>query len=133
MPAGSAKTRLRRLRSCFWWEDEMMFTAYRMRAAVTALLVLMPATSFAQDQQYSVRNESGQAVRCGIRNKGSSAIDDFTLKAGAVWTRAYSSSKMRLLICEGTASTWQAIDPGRSYRVVKAGDDRIIAEMMSGH
>jgi hypothetical protein len=111
----------------------MMFTAYRMRAAVAALLLLMPGTAFAQDQQYSIRNDSGRAVTCGIRNKGSSAIDDFTLKAGAVWTKAYSNTKARLLLCEGTASTWQAIDPGRSYRVVKAGDDRIVAEMMSGH
>jgi hypothetical protein len=115
-------------------EDEMMFTAYRTHAAVAALLLLMPGTSFAQDQnQYSVRNESGRAVTCGIRNKGSSAIDDFIIKAGAVWTKAYASTKTRLLLCEGTASTWQTIDPGRSYRVVKASDDRLVAEMMSGH
>jgi hypothetical protein len=111
----------------------MMFTAYRTRAAVAALLLLMPGTAFAQDQQYSVRNESGRAVTCGIRNKGSSAIDDFIIKAGAVWTKAYSSTKTRLLLCEGDASTWQVIDPGRSYRVVRASDDRLVAEMMSGH
>ena len=111
----------------------MMFTAYRMSGAVAALLVLMPATAFAQDQQYSVRNESGRAVTCGIRNKGSSAIDDFTLRAGAVWTKAYSKTKTRLLLCEGAASKWQAIDPGRSYRVVRASDDRLVAEIMSGY
>jgi hypothetical protein len=114
-------------------EDEMTFKSCCM-AAPAALLFMMPASASAQDQhQYSVRNDIGRTVVCGLRKAGSSAIEDFTLKAGAIWTKAYSGPKQRLLVCEGDWSRWQTLAPDRPYRILETGDDRIIAEMISGH
>jgi len=98
--------------------------------AGTAIL-LLPTASQAQDQhQVSFRNDVGRAISCGIRRAGSSAIETFTIRTGETWSKTYSGSKARLIVCEGTFPHWQPLALDGSYRLVRAIDERIVAEPM---
>ena len=97
--------------------------------AATALLALSPTGAAAAEQhQISLRNDVGHAVTCGVRRAGSSAVDSFTLRSGGTWSKDYSGSKQRLVLCEGALSVWQPVAPDQPYRLVKGDDDRIVAE-----
>jgi len=99
---------------------------------VGAALLLLPAAAEADEQhQVSVRNDVGQIVSCGIRRAGSSAIDGFTLREGETRNHAYSGSKTRLILCEGALSSWQPLAHDGSYRLVRATEERIVAQPAS--
>ena len=75
---------------------------------------------------FSLRNETGATIDCGIKRDGSSSFEGFTVKAGEVWTKSYSSAKARRVKCEGVYSTWQLVQPGSSYSLVKDAEQRIV-------
>ena len=105
-----------------------MSKSYGVTLAAAALLAFMPAPGQAADQNLSVRNDTGHLIGCRIRHSGSSAESDLTLKAGQVWTMAYSGSKPEMIRCEGELSNWQPIEPTRTYALVRANADRIVVE-----
>jgi hypothetical protein len=93
------------------------------------LLAASPATAGNQDQHsFSLRNDTGGTIDCGIRRDGSAAMEGFTLKAGEVWTKSYPSAKARRVRCEGLFSNWQRVQPGASYRLVRSADERIVVQ-----
>jgi hypothetical protein len=94
-----------------------------------ALLAASPATAGNQDQHsFSLRNDTGGTVDCGIRRDGSASMEGFTIKAGEVWTRSYSSAKARRVKCEGLFSNWQLVQPGSTYRLVRDAAERILVQ-----
>ena len=98
-----------------------------------AIALLLPTASQAQEQhQVSVRNDVGQIVNCGIRRAGSSAVEGFSLRTGETWSKNYSGSKARLILCEGALSSWQQLAPDRTYRLVKTDAERIVAQLAAG-
>ena len=111
----------------------MTFRTCGPSLAGIAILALSPTFANAKEQhQLSLRNDVGRPIICGVRKANSSAVDSFTLSAGGSWSKDYSGSKTRLVLCEGARSTWQPVGAGGSYRLVKAGDNRIVAEPASG-
>jgi hypothetical protein len=111
----------------------MTFKICSLSLAGLALLAVSPASANAEDQhQLSLRNDVGHAITCGVRQGGSSAIESFTIRGGASWTKAYGGSKPRLVLCEGAMSRWQPLVPDRTYRLVKMDAERIVAEAASG-
>ena len=91
---------------------------------------LLPASpALAQGQHiFSLRNDTGATIDCGIKRDGSSAMEGITLKAGEVWTKGYSSSKARRVRCEGLYSKWQLVQPDANYRLVKPDNERIVVQ-----
>jgi hypothetical protein len=111
----------------------MTFRTCGLSLAGLALLALSPTGANAEEQhQISLHNDVGRPITCGVRRAGSSAIDSFTLRAGESWSKSYSGSKTRLVLCEGAMSSWQPLVPDRPYRLVKADAERIVAEAASG-
>jgi hypothetical protein len=108
---------------------------FKSWAAIGAsLLFFLPGGASAQGaQNYSLRNDVGHAVTCGIRRAGSSAVDAILLRPGETWTKSYSGSKTRLLLCEGaySISRWQTLAPDRQYRLVKDEDQQVVARLVS--
>jgi hypothetical protein len=103
-------------------------------AAGAALLFLLPGGAQAQgEQNYSLRNDVGHPVTCGIRRAGSSAVDAILLRPGETWTKSYSGSKTHLLLCEGaySISRWQTLAPDRQYRLVKDENQQVVARLVS--
>ena len=110
----------------------MSFKIFALSLAGSAL-ILAPAVANAGEQhQVSLHNDVGHAITCGVRREGSSAVDSFTLRAGESWSKSYSGSKPRLVLCEDAMSSWQPLALDRPYRLVKTDAERIVAESMSG-
>jgi hypothetical protein len=100
-----------------------------MIALGAGLLAVSPALAGNQgDHNFSLRNDTGATIDCGIKRDGSSAIEGITVKAGEVWTKSYSSAKARRVRCEGVYSKWQLVQPDAAYRLVKTDDERILVE-----
>jgi hypothetical protein len=111
----------------------MTFKTCGLSLAGTALLALSPAGANAEEQhQIPLRNDVDRTITCGVRNQGSSAIDSFTLRSGQSWSKSYSGSKTRLVLCEGAMSAWQPLTPDRPYRLVKTDAQKIVAEAAAG-
>lgn len=107
----------------------MTFKTCGLSLAGAALLAVSPGSAQAKaEHQISLRNDVGHAITCGVRHEGSSAIDSFTLPSGGSWSKDYSGSKTRLVLCEGALSTWQPLTPDTTYRLVKTDAQRIVAE-----
>ncbi|HEX5184044.1 MAG TPA: hypothetical protein VFW19_12960 [Allosphingosinicella sp.] len=109
----------------------MRFKTCGLGVAFIAFLALSPANA-KDEHQISLRNDVGRAITCGVRSANSSAIDSFTIREGGTWSKDYSGSKQRLVLCEGALSTWQPVAADRPYRLVKGAEDRILAEPDSG-
>ncbi|MDB5693331.1 MAG: hypothetical protein JWO81_2394 [Alphaproteobacteria bacterium] len=109
----------------------MTFRSYGATCLGVALLLAPASPLRAQQHQLSVRNDTGHVATCGVRRAGSSAIDSFTVRTGEIWAMGYAGSKARMILCEGAASHWQQLDSDRRYRLVKAGDQRIVAQPVS--
>jgi hypothetical protein len=100
-----------------------------MIALGAGLLAASPALAGDQDQHsFSLRNDTGGTIDCGIRRDGSAVRETFTLKAGEVWTKSYSGAKARRVRCEGLYSSWQLIQPDAAYRLVRTDDERILVQ-----
>jgi hypothetical protein len=100
-----------------------------MIALGAGLLAASPATAGNQgEHSFSLRNETGATIDCGIKRDGSSAIEGFTIKAGEVWTKSYSSAKDRRVKCEGMFSNWQRVQADGTYRLVRDADERILVQ-----
>jgi hypothetical protein len=113
------------------WVEGIAMKTYRlgMIALGAGLLAASPALAGNQDQHsFSLRNDTGATVDCGIKRDGSSAMEGFTIKAGEVWTKSYSSAKARRVKCEGMFSAWQLVQPDAAYRLVKTDDERIVVQ-----
>jgi hypothetical protein len=80
------------------------------------------------EHSFSLRNDTGGTIDCGIKRDGSAAMEGFTVKAGEVWTKSYSSAKARRVRCEGLYSKWQLVQPDSAYRLVKSDAERIVVE-----
>ncbi len=65
-------------------------------AAVTAAAPL-PAIA---EGNYSVRNEAGRALTCGLRHERRSVIDRFVLRSGGEWRQTAQRSGPRTLLCD---------------------------------
>jgi hypothetical protein len=111
----------------------MTFRTCGLSLAGAALALCSSGADAADQHQISLRNDVGHTVTCGVRHAGSSAIDSFTLSAGQSWSKSYSGSKGRLVLCEGAMSAWQPLAPDRPYRLVKTDAQRIVAEAAAGH
>ncbi|MEA3060961.1 MAG: hypothetical protein QOJ94_742 [Sphingomonadales bacterium] len=100
-----------------------------MIALGAGLLAASPALAGNQgEHSFSLRNDTGQTVDCGIKRDGSAAIEGITIKAGEVWTKSYSSAKDRRVKCEGMFSNWQRIQPDGAYRLVRDAHERILVQ-----
>jgi hypothetical protein len=100
-----------------------------MIALGAGLLAASPALAGDQDQHsFSLRNDTGGTIDCGIRRDGSASMEGFTIKDGEVWTKSYSSSKARRVRCEGLYSKWQLVQPDAAYRLVRADEERILVQ-----
>ncbi|MEA3038436.1 MAG: hypothetical protein QOE79_949 [Sphingomonadales bacterium] len=102
---------------------------FGMIALSAGLLAASPAMAGNQSEHsFSLRNETGATVDCGIKRDGSAAIEGITIKAGEVWTKSYSSAKDRRVKCEGTYSNWQRIQADGAYRLVRDANERILVQ-----
>jgi hypothetical protein len=108
-------------------EDDMTIKSCGAACFGAALFLLLPTPSQAQQHAVTVTNDVGHLIGCRIRRAGSAVADDVTLRAGQVWTQSYSGSKERMIRCDGSYSNWQALAVDRPYRLVQAGDERILA------
>jgi hypothetical protein len=100
-----------------------------MIALAAGLLAASPALAGNQGQHsFSLRNDTGATIDCGIKRDGSSAIEGFTIKSGEMWTKSYSSAKPRRVKCEGTFSNWQRVEADGAYRLVR-DDERILVQL----
>jgi hypothetical protein len=100
-----------------------------MIALGAGLLAASPAVAGNQgEHSFSLRNDTGATIDCGIKRDGSSAMEGITIKAGEVWTKSYSSGKARRVKCEGTFSSWQRIQPDGAYRLVRDASERILVQ-----
>ncbi|MEA2998989.1 MAG: hypothetical protein QOH04_486 [Sphingomonadales bacterium] len=98
-----------------------------MIALGAGLLAASPALAYGQ-HSFSLKNDTGATIDCGIKRDGSSAMEGITIKTGEVWTKSYSSSKARRVRCEGLFSSWQLVQPDAAYRLVKDSDERILVQ-----
>ena len=102
---------------------------YRLGMIALGAGLLGASPALAQGQNIiSLRNDTGGTIDCGIKRDGSAAMEGFTLKAGEVWTRGYSSNKARRVRCEGLYSSWQRVQLNANYRLVKSDNERIVVE-----
>jgi hypothetical protein len=100
-----------------------------MIALGAGLLAASPATAGNQGQHsFSLKNDTGATIDCGIKRDGSSAMEGITIKAGEVWTKSYSSAKVRRVKCEGLYSSWQLVRPDAAYRLVRDASERILVQ-----
>jgi len=100
-----------------------------MIALGSGLLAASPALAGNQgEHSFSLRNDTGGTIDCGIKRDGSAAIEGITIKAGEVWTKSYSSAKDRRVKCEGTYSNWQRIQADGVYRLVRDASERILVQ-----
>jgi hypothetical protein len=100
-----------------------------MIALGAGLLAASPALAGSEgEHSFSLKNETGATIDCGIKRDGSAAMEGFTLKAGDVWTKSYSSAKARRVRCEGLFSKWQLVQPDAAYRLVRDTDERILVQ-----
>jgi hypothetical protein len=100
-----------------------------MIALGAGLLAASPALAGNEDQHsFSLRNDTGGTIDCGIRRDGSAAMERFTIKTGEVWSKSYSGAKARRVMCEGLYSNWQLVQPDAAYRLVRANDERIVVQ-----
>jgi hypothetical protein len=100
-----------------------------MIALGAGLLAASPALAGNQgEHSFSLKNDTGATVDCGIKRDGSSAMEGITIKAGEVWTKSYSSARARRVKCEGMFSAWQLVQPDSAYRLVRDASERILVQ-----
>ena len=78
-------------------------------AAAAALLVLVAGSPAAAEGNYSVRNATGRALTCGLRQERRSVIERFVLGAGREWRRTSAGDGERVLLCD----SWKFTDRWR--------------------
>ena len=84
-------------------------------AVLAAVLLVSPAPALSEGN-YSVRNDTGRALTCGLRQERRSVIDRFVLRSGAEWNQTSRRDGPRVLLCDSAKITqrWQ-MHSGRTY------------------
>jgi hypothetical protein len=87
----------------------------RWVAVIVAAVAAASAPALA-DGNYSVRNDTGRALTCGLRQERRSAIDRFLLRSGAEWNQTSRRDGPRVLLCDSAKITqrWE-MHSGRHY------------------
>lgn len=85
-------------------------------AVFAAMLLAASAAPALAEGNYSVRNDTGRALTCGLRHDRRSRIDRFLLRSGAEWTQASRGDRPRVLLCDSAKITqrWE-LHSGRHY------------------
>src|SRR4051812_19719496 len=100
-----------------------------MIALGAGLLAASPAMAGNQGQHsFSLKNDTGETVDCGIKRDGSSAMEGITIKAGEVWTKSYSSAKARRVRCKGIFPSWQPARPAAPSGLVGDAGERTLVQ-----
>ena len=91
----------------------------RMIATGAVLAAIMVAASPApalSEGNYTVRNDTGRALTCGLRQERRSVIDRFVLLSGAEWNQTSRRDGRRVLLCDSAKITqrWE-MHSGRTY------------------
>ena len=87
------------------------------RGAVLAAVLLAASPAPASSEgNYSVRNGTGRALTCGLRQERRSVIDRFLLRSGAEWSQTTRRDGPRVLLCDSGKITqrWEMLS-GRNY------------------
>lgn len=82
---------------------------------VAALLAAPSAPALAEGN-YTVRNDTGRALTCGLRQERRSIIDRFVLRSNAEWSQTSRRDGPRVLLCDSAKITqrWR-VHSGRHY------------------
>ncbi len=85
-------------------------------AVLAAVLVAASPAPALSEGNYSVRNDTGRALTCGLRHERRSVIERFVLRSGGEWNQRSRRDGRRTLLCDSAKITqrWE-MHSGRNY------------------
>ncbi len=74
-------------------------------AVLAAVLVAASPAPALSEGNYSVRNDTGRALTCGLRQQRRSVIERFLLRSGGEWNQTSRRDGPRILLCDSAKIT----------------------------
>ena len=91
-------------------------------AGLTAAALALPQPVAAQNRSftYSVRNDSGHILSCGVRLRNRTQTEILTLRPGEAWSASDSRARPRTFFCDRPAAQVRyRLRAGLAYRLVE--------------
>src|SRR5687767_14111478 len=95
-------------------------------AALAGLAAAGAAVAQPAGATFSVRNDTGRVMSCGVRKAGNTVADEVVLRPGSEWRQTYAKPKPRYFRCVDAAPVWYFMKAGIRYRLAPTRDGLIV-------